>query len=47
MDYRTLRAVIGGIVILVVPVVYIGNWLIFIRHPDCFYNPHWIPGSLS
>ena len=48
MDYRTLRAVIGGIVILLVPVVYIGNWLIFIRHPgDCFYNPHWIPGSLS
>jgi hypothetical protein len=47
MDYRTLRAVIGGIVILVVPVVYIGNWLIFIRHPDCFYNPHGIPGSLS
>lgn len=48
MDYRTLRAVIGGIVILLVPVVYIGNWLIFIRHPgDCFYNPQWIPGSLS
>jgi len=48
MDYRTLRAVIGGIVILLVPVVYIGNWLIFIGHPaDCFYNPQWIPGSLS
>jgi hypothetical protein len=48
MDYRTLRAVIGGIVILLVPVVYIGNWLIFIRHPGgCFYNPQWIPGSLS
>ena len=48
MDYRTLRAVIGGIVILLVPVVYIGNWLIFIRHRgDCFYNPQWIPGSLS
>jgi hypothetical protein len=48
MDYRTLRVVIGGIVILLVPVVYIGNWLIFIGHPgDCFYNPQWIPGSLS
>ena len=48
MDYRALRAVIGGIVILLVPVVYIGNWLIFIRHPGgCFYNPQWIPGSLS
>jgi hypothetical protein len=47
MDYRTLRAVIGGIVILLVPVVYIGNWL-FIRHlGGCFYNPQWIPGSLS
>lgn len=48
MDYRALRAVIGGIVILLVPVVYIGNWLIFIgRRGDCFYNPQWIPGSLS
>ena len=48
MDYRALRAVIGGIVFLLVPVVYIGNWLIFIRHRGgCFYNPQWIPGSLS
>ena len=48
MDYRALRAVIGGIVILLVPVVYIGNWLLFIRHRGgCFYNPQWIPGSLS
>ena len=48
MDYRALRAVIGGIVIALVPVVYIGNWLLFIRHRGgCFYNPQWIPGSLS
>ena len=48
MDYRTLRLVVGLIVILLVPAVYIGNWLIFIRHPGgCFYNPQWIPGSLS
>ena len=47
MDYRTLRVVMGGIVILLVPVVYIGNWL-FIRHlGGCVYNPQWIPGSLS
>jgi hypothetical protein len=48
IDYQTLRKAIGGIIILLVPVVYIGNWLIFIRHPGhCFYNPQWIPGSLS
>jgi hypothetical protein len=48
IDYQTLRAVIGGIVILLVPFVYIGNWGIFIRHPGgCIYNPQWIPGSLS
>src|SRR5262249_37249310 len=48
MDYRTLRSVIGGTVILLVPVVYVGHWLEFIGSPgDCFYNPHWIPGSLG
>ena len=47
MDYRTLRVVIGLIVILLVPVVYMGNW-IFTRHVGgCAYNPQWIPGSLS
>ena len=48
MDYQTLRSVIGGTVILLVPVVYIGNWLIFMGHRwGCFYSPQWIPGSLS
>jgi hypothetical protein len=47
MDYRSLRGVIGAIAILLVPVVYIGNWL-FIRHVGgCYYNPQWVPGSLS
>ena len=48
MDYRALRALIGAIAILIVPVVYIGNWLIFTRHlGDCFGPNRGIPGSLS
>ena len=48
MDYRALRALIGVIAILLVPVVYIGNWLIFTRHlGDCFGPNQGIPGSLS
>lgn len=48
MDYRALRAVIGGIALLLVPVVYFGNWLIFTRQLNaCVYSPHWVPGSLS
>ncbi len=48
MDYRALQALIGGIAILLVPAVYIGNWLIFTRHlGDCFGPNRGIPGSLS
>jgi hypothetical protein len=48
MDYRALRAVIGGIAFLLVPVVYFGNWFIFTRHlGDCFWPNRRIPGSLS
>lgn len=48
MDYRVLRAVIGGIAFLLVPAVYIGNWLIFTRHlGGCLLPNPRIPGSLS
>ncbi len=48
MDYRALRALIGAVAFLIVPVVYIGNWLIFTRHVgDCFSPNPRIPGSLS
>jgi hypothetical protein len=48
LDYRTLRVVIGGIAILLVLVVYFGNWFLFTRALRvCVYSPHWVPGSLS
>src|SRR6266436_2966134 len=48
MDYRALRAVIGGIAVSLVFVVYIGNWVIFTRHQgECFWPNPRIPGSLS
>jgi hypothetical protein len=48
MDYRALRALIGAIAVLIVPVVYIGNWFIFTRQlGDCFGPNRGIPGSLS
>jgi hypothetical protein len=49
MDYRTLRTVIGGIAVFLVPVVFIGNWVLFSRHVSaCLwpFNPR-IPDSLS
>jgi hypothetical protein len=49
MDYRTLRTVIGGIALLLVPVVYIANWILFTNHVSaCLwpFNPR-IPDSLS
>jgi hypothetical protein len=40
--------VIGGIAFLLVPVVYIGNWLVFTRHVGACFAPNpRIPGSLS
>jgi hypothetical protein len=48
MDYRALRAVIGLIAFLLVPVVYIGNWLLFTRHVgSCFLPNPRLPDSLS
>jgi hypothetical protein len=48
MDYRVLRALIGAIAFFLVPVVYIGNWLIFTRHLGGCLSPNTrIPGSLS
>ena len=48
MDYRVLRAWIGYIAFWLVPIVYIGNWLIFTHQfGGCFYNLHGNPGSLS
>jgi hypothetical protein len=48
IDYQTLRAVIGAIAVLLVPVVYVANWLIFTRHVgECFVPNVRIPGSLS
>jgi hypothetical protein len=48
MDYRALQALIGAIAILLVPVVYVGNWLIFTRHlGGCLGPNRGIPGSLS
>jgi hypothetical protein len=48
MDYRALRAVIGVIAFVLVPVVYIANWVLFTRHVGtCFWPNPRIPGSLS
>jgi hypothetical protein len=48
MDYRALRAVIGGIAVLLVFVVYILNWVIFThRVGACFWPNPRIPDSLS
>lgn len=47
-DFTALRAVIGGIAFLLVPVVYVGNWVLFTHHiGDCFLPNPRIPGSLS
>lgn len=43
-----MRVVIGVIAILLVLVVYFGNWFLFTRSlAVCVYSPHWVPGSLS
>jgi hypothetical protein len=48
VDYLTLRAVIGLLAFFLVPVVYLGNWLLFTRHVgDCFLPNPRLPGSLS
>jgi hypothetical protein len=48
IDYRALRAVIGGIVLLLVPVVYFGNWVFFSRHVGACLVPNpRLPDSLS
>lgn len=48
MDYRALRAVIGLIAFLLVPVIYAGNWLLFTRHAGgCFLPNPRLPDSLS
>jgi hypothetical protein len=48
MDYRVLRALIGLIAFFLVPVVYVGNWLLFTRHVGgCLWPNPRIPGSLS
>lgn len=48
IDYRALRAVIGGIAISLVLVVYFGNWLIFThRVAACLVPGSHLPGSLS
>jgi hypothetical protein len=48
MDYLTLRAVIGLIAFFLVPVVYVGNWLLFTRHVgECFWPNPRLPDSLS
>jgi hypothetical protein len=49
IHFQALQALIGGIVLLLLPVVYFGNWIIFTRHVGgCLSptNPR-IPGSLS
>jgi hypothetical protein len=48
VDYLTLRAVIGLIALFLVPVVYVGNWLLFTRHVNaCFWPNSRLPDSLS
>lgn len=47
-DYLALRAVIGLIAFFLVPVVYVGNWLLFTRHVGaCFWPNPRLPDSLS
>ena len=48
MDYRALRAVIGWIAFLLVPVVYVGNWVLFTPHVfACLLPSQRLPDSLS
>ena len=48
LDYRALRAAIGLIAFFLVPVVYVGNWLLFTRHVGgCFLPNPRLPASLS
>jgi hypothetical protein len=48
IGYRALQAVIGGIAISLVLLVYFGNWLIFThRVPACLVPGSHLPGSLS
>src|SRR5215475_3747137 len=47
-DYLTLRAVIGLIAFFLVPIVYVGDWLLFSRHVGaCFWPNPRLPDSLS